>query len=270
MRPVPLAAAGPIAVVSFDAGGTLLAPWPSVGTVYAQIAARHGAPNLDTDALDQRFATVWQQHRSRFAFTRDAWQELVADAFAGIHTVGRDPRFFAELYDHFATAAPWTVFDDVAPTLAGLQRMGLRLAVTSNWDDRLPEVLRATGLAGFFEVVIASGVVGIHKPAPELFRITADRLGVPAAAMLHVGDEEQTDFNGAHAAGCPAVIVSRTPGRDGRQAAAVIGSLRELLPPIRDRRKAAGPRSSPDYQGAKTPNTCPPYIDARWQEPFTS
>lgn len=270
MRPVPLAAAGPIAVVSFDAGGTLLAPWPSVGTVYAQIAARHGAPNLDTDALDQRFATVWHQHRSRFAFTRDAWQELVADAFAGIHTVGRDPRFFAELYDHFATAAPWTVFDDVAPTLAGLQRMRLRLAVTSNWDDRLPEVLRATGLAGFFEVVIASGVVGIHKPAPELFRITADRLGVPAAAMLHVGDEEQTDFNGAHAAGCPAVIVSRTPGRDGRQAAAVIGSLRELLPPIRDRRKAAGPRSSPDYQGAKTPNTCPPYIDARWQEPFTS
>lgn len=207
----PLLSAGTVAAVSFDAGGTLLAPWPSVGAVYARIAGGHGAAQLDPRLLDDRFAVVWRRGRGRFAFTRDAWRELVAEAFAGVHAVGRDPEFFAELYEHFATAGPWRVFDDVAPTLAGLRRLGVRLAVTSNWDDRLPEVLRATGLARYFEVVTASGVAGVHKPDPALFRVTADQLGVAPATLLHVGDDETADFDGARVAGCQAVLVRRTP-----------------------------------------------------------
>jgi putative hydrolase of the HAD superfamily len=245
MGTVPLAATGPIVAVSFDAGGTLLAPWPSVGTVYAQFAARHGAPDLDAGLLDQRFAALWRQRHVGFAFTREGWQELVADAFVGIHVVGRDPRFFAELYEHYATAAPWRVFEDVAPTLTGLQRLGLRLAVTSNWDDRLPEVLRAIGLAEYFEVVTASGVAGVNKPAPALFRITADRLGVPPSAMLHVGDEVRADFDGARAAGCPAVVIARGPATSGQPAGA-IGSLRELLPLIEPRQESRRARSRRD------------------------
>jgi hypothetical protein len=31
-----------IRAVTFDVGGTLIEPWPSVGRVYAEVAARHG------------------------------------------------------------------------------------------------------------------------------------------------------------------------------------------------------------------------------------
>ena len=47
-----------------------------------------------------------------------------------------DPGPFAaaELYDRFAQADSWHVYDDVRETLTDLRQRGLRLAVVSNWD----------------------------------------------------------------------------------------------------------------------------------------
>src|SRR5580700_10426449 len=45
----------PIRAVTFDVGGTLIEPWPSVGRVYAEVAARHGL-EVAAEDLDRQFA----------------------------------------------------------------------------------------------------------------------------------------------------------------------------------------------------------------------
>ena len=49
-----------VRAVFFDAGGTLLYPHPSVGEVYARVAAEHGV-KARPDLLNQIFHAVWDQ-----------------------------------------------------------------------------------------------------------------------------------------------------------------------------------------------------------------
>src|SRR5258706_13794716 len=93
-----------IRAVTFDAGGTLIEPWPSVGHVYAGVAARHGLKNLSTETLNHQFSAAWRARRN-FNHTRDDWAAIVDQTFTGLS--GRPPSetFFPELYSRFAEPA---------------------------------------------------------------------------------------------------------------------------------------------------------------------
>lgn len=217
----------PVQAISFDVGGTLIEPWPSVGHVYAEVAARHGARGLDPDRVTRRFGAAWQRAGAGFDYSRAAWASLVAETLAGLSAVASDPEFFADLYAHFARPDPWRVFDDVVPALTALRRRGLRLAVVSNWDDRLRPLLRALDLERFFDVIAVSCEVGAHKPDPRIFAWATQALGVPPAATLHVGDNWDADVGGARRAGLRAVGLARA-GQPAPMAAGWIASLAEL------------------------------------------
>src|ERR1700722_18252190 len=51
----------PVHAITFDVGGTLIQPWPSVGHVYAEVAARHGIKPEAAETLNQRFAAAWKK-----------------------------------------------------------------------------------------------------------------------------------------------------------------------------------------------------------------
>ena len=105
-----------ISAVTFDVGGTLIEPWPSVGHVYAAVAARHGARNLPAELLNERFKTAWRSQQD-FSYTREAWSALVNETFRGLCARPPSESFFDELYDHFAQPEAWRVFEDVLPVL---------------------------------------------------------------------------------------------------------------------------------------------------------
>lgn len=213
-----------IRAVSFDAGGTLIEPWPSVGQVYADVGARFTEERLDAREINARFAAAWQARGSDFDYSRAAWAALVARTFMG-SPLGADPRFFHELYEHFALPAAWRIYDDVLPALRALGARGLKLAVVSNWDDRLRPLLERLGLRRHFDVIVVSGEVGVHKPEPGIFAHAARQLGVPCETILHVGDSESEDVQGARAAGWRAVRLRRqAPARPPDQ----IASLEDL------------------------------------------
>jgi putative hydrolase of the HAD superfamily len=112
------------------------------------------------------------------------------------------------------------VFDDVWPALDALAARGVRLAVISNWDERLEPLLRRLELHRRFETVVVSCAVGATKPAPAIFQQALRRLGLPAGAVLHVGDGEREDWAGARGAGLTAVLLQRAGG--------ALRSLRDL------------------------------------------
>ena len=218
-----------IQAVSFDAARTLLTVQPSVGHVYADQAALHGF-KLHPDALNRSFTACWSIHRPRDgngtpfhtseAIEKDWWRMLVMDVFQR----ARVPQefwstfdsFFADLYERFAHPDVWHVYEDVGPALDGLRARGIRLAVVSNWDSRLPRLLAALGLADRFEFVLTSAEAGVSKPHPGIFREAAGRLALPLEAIVHIGDSEEEDVQGARDAGIRGILLNRTGAKSRR------------------------------------------------------
>jgi putative hydrolase of the HAD superfamily len=195
-----------IKAVSFDVGGTLIEPWPSVGHIYAEVASRHGLKVFSADELNTRFKTAWRA-RPNFSHSRNAWEELVTEVFGGPDST--PPHCFAELYDRFAEPDAWRVYEDVLPILDLLSSREIKLAVISNWDERLRPLLHKLKLHRYFEAFAISFEVGFPKPSPVIFEHAAGKLGLPAISILHVGDSYEMDFAGATSAGFQAIQIHR-------------------------------------------------------------
>jgi dihydrofolate synthase/folylpolyglutamate synthase len=196
-----------IQAVTFDVGGTLIEPWPSVGRVYAEVAARHGV-EVAAEALDRQFARAWAA-RKNFRHRRGDWAELVRQSFAGLTPAPPSASLFAALYSRFATAAAWRIFEDVAPCLRELKRRGLKLGVISNWDERLGPLLRELQLDHYFDSIVISGPGGPQKPEAKIFEAAAAELHTRPEAILHIGDSASEDLAGARAAGLRALLLNR-------------------------------------------------------------
>ena len=204
--------AGPASIraVTFDVGGTLIQPWPSVGHVYSEVAKRHGI-DASPEILNQRFAAAWKAKKD-FAHKKSDWLELVGQTFAGFAESPISEAFFSELYDQFARTVAWKIYDDVLPCLERLQRGGIRLAAISNWDERLRPLLHELGLDRHFETIIISAEAGSGKPSPHIFRRAAEQLGLPPQTILHIGDSRGEDYEGARGAGFRALLLERKSG----------------------------------------------------------
>jgi putative hydrolase of the HAD superfamily len=134
-----------------------------------------------------------------------------------------------DLHDALLEGLRFRAFDDVAPALAALRARGARLAVVSNWDVSLHEVLATTGLAAGVDIVLTSAQERTRKPAPELFRRALERLGgIDPADALHVGDDLVADVGGARAAGIEPVLIDRAGAGGPADGARVIRTLAEL------------------------------------------
>lgn len=207
-----------IQAITFDVGGTLIEPWPSVGHVYAEVAARHGLTHFSPAQLNARFNAAWRARQS-FGHSRNDWEALVTEVFENSTT----PGFFGELYDRFAEPDAWHIYEDVLPALDQLASRQIKLAIISNWDERLRPLLRRLKLAQYFDAFAISLEVGYPKPCPAIFAHAAKELDLPSNTILHVGDSPEMDIAGATAAGFQAVHIHR-----GGPAGGGIHSLAEL------------------------------------------
>ena len=214
-----------IRAVTFDVGGTLIEPWPSVGHVYAEVAARFGIAGVAPEALNRQFAAAWKNRRD-FDYSRTAWQEVVDQTFAGLWPEPPGRACFGAIYEHFATAVPWRVFDDVLPALAALKSRGLKLAVISNWDERLRPLLRELRLDIYFDAFAISCESGCVKPASGIFQRAAAELDVPACSILHIGDSASEDEAGGCAAGFNGILLDR---KAAQSSSTVISNLKWLV-----------------------------------------
>ena len=79
---------------------------------------------------------------------------------------------------------PW-----VAETVQALRVTGRRLGiVSSKYRYRIERILAEGGLASHFEVIVGGEDVSRHKPDPAGLLLALQRLGLPAADVLYVGD----------------------------------------------------------------------------------
>jgi putative hydrolase of the HAD superfamily len=101
--------------------------------------------------------------------------------------------------------------------MRGLKAEGFRMAMLTNnvreWEPLWRSMLPVDEI---FELVVDSAFVGCRKPEPEIYRLTLERVGLPAEACLFVDDVE-ANCEGAREVGLNAVHF-----RDNAQAIAEI------------------------------------------------
>jgi putative hydrolase of the HAD superfamily len=101
------------------------------------------------------------------------------------------------------------VENDIAQTFGKLRQLDLKLGIVSNTfvnRTSLEKHLQNLGLLEFFSVQLYSYEFNVRKPNKELFRIAADKIGVPAGQILFVGDRIDKDIVPAMASGMRAAL----------------------------------------------------------------
>jgi len=87
-----------------------------------------------------------------------------------------------------------------------LRRAGVPVAIVSNSEGKLAELIAEMGWSDEFDAVADSGRLGVEKPDRAIFAWAAARLDVALDDCVHVGDAWAADFLGALDAGMRAVL----------------------------------------------------------------
>ncbi len=95
-------------------------------------------------------------------------------------------------------------YEDVMPMLDALDPH-YKLGLLSNGNN-YPEYF---GLAERFDFAVYAQDIGIEKPDPRTFQVSARRAGCSLDQLLHVGDSLVTDVEGAQAVGVRTVWLNR-------------------------------------------------------------
>ena len=195
--------------ILLDAGNTLVFV---DGVRTHEIVMRHGG----SDSAE-RFAEVEREARLRLSTNLahatghedQVWRDYFVHLFTTMGVPAeRVPEAGAMLKAEHAREHLWTHVDPATPAaLERLVDLGYRLGVISNADGRVPALLESVGLARHFEFIIDSELVGVSKPDPRIFAMGVERMGVPPASCLYVGDLYAIDVVGARGAGLEALLL---------------------------------------------------------------
>jgi HAD superfamily hydrolase (TIGR01509 family) len=183
----------PIDAVIFDMDGLMLDTEP----IY-KLAWQRAADDLGFDLHDELYLTL-------IGRTNADGEALLRDAFGPTFAVDAFRQRWADYwYDQIATSgAPMKAGLDDVLRLLDEHRIPKAIATSSNRDDA---VFVLNDLANRFDVLITGHDVAHGKPAPDIFLLTACRLGVAPARCLVLEDSE-AGITAAHRAGMLAIMI---------------------------------------------------------------
>lgn len=213
----------PIRGYVFDAYGTLF-------DVHSVVEAGR-AVTADPAAL----SALWRQKQLEYTWLRslmgryeDFWAVTEAALRYAVRRLGitASPAQLASLMDAYLRLA---CFPEVRTALEGLGRVPR--AILSNGAPRMLEAaVRSSGLDSLLDHVISVDRVKVYKPAPAVYALGPQLLGIPADALLFVSSNAW-DVAGAKAFGYRVAWCNRLGAPEeelGVRADHVVGSLADL------------------------------------------
>ncbi|WP_314174261.1 HAD family hydrolase [Streptomyces winkii] len=190
-----------VEAVFFDIGGPLYDDENFVRAVLSaldELRAERARPPADRE----RFRQIYDETRAR---QHGSLRAALAEEFLG----GAAHRGLL----HERTGPYWkhpqgSLHTDVLPCLRALHG-SVRTGVVANQEATVVDALHRDGAAPYVDVWAVSGIVGVEKPDPALFRWALREAGTTAAHAVHVGNRLDTDVRPARALGLGTVWVLR-------------------------------------------------------------
>ena len=221
-----------VKVIFFDVGNTLL--FPNRERIHAPLTKRGILPDADLlRDLECRIKNQFDGMMTTNGSTDHSfwwlfYSQLLSEI--GLH----DNAIRDQLVASIRNSGNW---DTIRPgTAEQLRDIGKRypIAVISNADGRIEDVLRRCGIAHCFRTITDSGLVGYEKPHPEIFRHALKSMKAAPGESLYVGDVYSVDYLGATGAGMQAMLMD-APGAYRDKGVPRVESLEELQAVLRER-----------------------------------
>ncbi len=124
------------------------------------------------------------------------------------------------------------IFPNSQKTMQELKNRGYIVGVLTNGPSDLQhKKMEKSGLLPYCDILVVSGDVGVHKPSPEIFKYTADKLGLKTEECVYVGDHPINDIKGSTDSGMKAIRMNYGWFKDDglRDDVPNINSIEEVL-----------------------------------------
>lgn len=235
-----------IKLLTWDVKNTLLQVRHSVGEHYACKARAHGL-EVEAKALQQAFTEVFAAQNHKFPnyglhhglTSHQWWHDLILQTFhqAGVRDAQAVASTANQLCEDFSSPSAWKMLEGAESTLRECQKRGLRMAVVSNFDNQLEDLLVGFNLREYFNFVLTSRATGWSKPDPRIFHEALRLAHVEPAMAAHIGDNYHCDYKGARAVGMHSfLLVGSEPldpeVKDSVPQEHILPSLPHLLPAL--------------------------------------
>ena len=188
----------PVAAIVIDLDGTLLHTAPELAESANRMLRDMGRAPVSQDLLMSYIGNGihWLVKR---ALTGDMYAEPDAALFDKALPI------FEKHYTELACDSK--PFQNVVKGLDAMKAAGFRLGCITNKVMRYTDpILKASGMAPYFEIVLAGDTLPEKKPHPMPLLHAAKFFGCPIEQLLLVGDS-LSDAQAARAAGCPIICV---------------------------------------------------------------
>lgn len=199
----------PLETVFFDVGGTLVFqnPQATLGPlldrgIEPSAQQLNRAERTAKRALDEFYSRP-RPINTDYNYWDAYYTQLLGDL--GI----TDNALKIDLMGRARTSANWDRLQpNTTETLRELSR-SYRLAVISNADGRIAQLLERLGVAEFFQTITDSGKIGHEKPDPRIFAAAIDSVRADPARSIYIGDIYSVDYVGARNAGMASLLLDR-------------------------------------------------------------
>lgn len=199
-----------VKAVLFDLGGTLVHTL-EIPEIYKRILEAHGIKrstqeiSLAQEEAEkhlgiQKLTTLFEEYWIR-------WNLYILKRL-GIQENARSlAKTIADLWWDYSDVE---LHPDVKETLRHLRDMGLKIGlVTNGLESDFRQVLQKVDLLDFFDVTVGIDTVGEMKPHRDIFLYALNRLEVSPREALFVGDELESDYEGAKNIGLKPLLIDR-------------------------------------------------------------
>jgi len=221
-----------VKVIFFDVGNTLL--FPNRERIHAPLAERGIVP----DAEHLRDLECRTKNRFDGMMIADGtadhsfWWMFYSQLLSEIGLKDNADAIRDRLVTGIRNSGNW---DTIRPGTAEQQHQigeRYRIAVISNADGRIGDVLHRCGIVHCFRTITDSGLIGYEKPHPEIFRQALKSMNAAPGESLYVGDVYSVDYLGATSAGMQALLMD-VPGAYRDKGVPRVESLEELQKALR-------------------------------------
>jgi HAD superfamily hydrolase (TIGR01509 family) len=187
----------PFQAYIFDCDGTLVDSMPLHYIAWVESLQQHDAPFEFTEEVFYAHAGIKEQ---------DVVKILNAQYGTNIDPVSVDELKMEIFRKRIPEVQPVRPVAEFAKSLAG--RFPMAVASGSE-EPTVRGCLEATGLIHLFETIITPKLVKHGKPAPDMFLLAAERMGIAPSECL-VLEDGNSGLEAAKAAGMQAVFIPRT------------------------------------------------------------